>query len=75
MTEEQRARRRWLVQQVAKFDRLDAAIRDGDYEALCAGKALMRNAVANAGPEDLRVLLLSLRAQAQRELRVYHGPG
>lgn len=62
-------RRQFLAQQVARLDELDAGLRDADYTAIEETRALLRNAVSNADAQDLRVLILSLRAAVQRELR------
>lgn len=70
---ERQKKRRWLAVQLNRLDALDAGLRDRDYASVEATRGLLRKAVANAGPEDLRVLLLSLRAQAQSELKSVTG--
>lgn len=70
MPESDRAkRRRYLAQQLNRLDALDAGLRDKDYASIEATRGLLRNAVAKADAEDLRVLLLSLRAATQGELK------
>lgn len=72
---DRKKRRRWLAQQLNRLDTLDAGLRDQDYTSIEATRGLLRNAVAKADAEDLRVLLLSLRAAAQSELKGIVGRG
>lgn len=63
------AKQRKMIKALRFFDELDARLRDGEPMAVEDAKATMRNVTAHATAEELRVILLGLRAAAQFELR------